>query len=137
MGSKTFTIEEANRLIPDLSRLFSKINEIRIKIGLIKESMNYAWQAKPEFPESQQKLAEKIQTLSQEVKKYVAEMQTVGCIVKDLDNYLVDFYSTVDGKPAFLCWKYGEERISYWHDVQAGNRNRIPLNPIRQEMNRI
>ena len=137
MQLKTFTIEEANKLIPDLSRLFEKINDVRVKVGLIKESMEYAGRSRPDFPEHPHKLVEKIQLLTQEVKKYVSEMQALGCIVKDIDNCLIDFYSTVDGKPAFLCWKYGEERISYWHDTEGGYRGRIPLNMVRQEINRM
>lgn len=133
MPLKTFTVEEASRLIPVISAIFDKITSIRVKMGLIRESVDYAGVAKPDFQESPQKLAERMKALTEEVKKHAAEVQAYGCILKDLDNYLVDFSSIVDGKPAFLCWRYGEDQIKYWHGQESGYTGRIPLTAIRQE----
>jgi hypothetical protein len=44
----------------------------------------------------------------------------LGVVVKDVNTGLVDFPSQRDGREVFLCWRYGEERVAYWHDLDAG-----------------
>ena len=40
---------------------------------------------------------------------------------------LVDFYGKLDGKEIFWCWKQGEERIEFWHDLETGYAGRQPI----------
>jgi hypothetical protein len=40
---------------------------------------------------------------------------------------LIDFPHWRDGREVYLCWKLGEERIDYWHDIDAGYDGRQPL----------
>jgi hypothetical protein len=57
----------------------------------------------------------------------VNRIQATGCVVKDLDEGLVDFPSLMKGEEVFLCWKLGEERILYWHGLEEGFAGRKPL----------
>lgn len=52
--------------------------------------------------------------------KYLAELLTMGVIVKDLRQGLVDFYSKYQGRDIHLCWKMGEKDISHWHEIEEG-----------------
>ena len=51
-------------------------------------------------------------------------IQSLGCLVKDLDVGLLDFPTLYRGEEVFLCWKLGEPRIGYWHGVAEGFRGR-------------
>ncbi len=31
-----------------------------------------------------------------------------------------DFYGRLEGRDVFWCWKVGEDKIEYWHDMEAG-----------------
>ncbi|MEW6240591.1 MAG: DUF2203 domain-containing protein [Chloroflexota bacterium] len=44
----------------------------------------------------------------------------MGIEVKDLTIGLVDFPALYDGRVVYLCWKYGEERVEFWHDLETG-----------------
>ena len=136
MTPKSFTLEEANSLVPAISQVFGKIMALRVKMNLIREALDYSGQAKLEFQEPPEKLNEKMSILAEELKKHASEIQSYGCFVKDLDHCLVDFFTVVDNKPLFLCWKYGEDKISYWHDTQSGARDRQPISMILQEVRR-
>ncbi len=57
----------------------------------------------------------------------VNKIQETGCLVKDLDEGLVDFPTLRKGEEVYLCWKLGEERIGYWHGIQEGFAGRKPL----------
>jgi len=50
-----------------------------------------------------------------------------GIVVRDLDQGLCDFPSERDGRVVYLCWRLGEERIAWWHDIHAGFAGRQPL----------
>jgi len=54
----------------------------------------------------------------------VKDIQDMGVLVKDVNVGLVDFPSFREGREVFLCWRYGEQEVSHWHDVDAGYRER-------------
>jgi hypothetical protein len=47
--------------------------------------------------------------------------------LKDLNIGLLDFLSLRGGREIYLCWRYGEAEICYWHDLDAGYGGRQPL----------
>ena len=63
----------------------------------------------------------------QHVKDAIAEIDSTGVQVKDLDIGLLDFPCEVDGHTVLLCWKLGEKSITHWHGVSEGfaGRKRI------------
>jgi hypothetical protein len=48
------------------------------------------------------------------------QIQDMGIEVKDLTTGLVDFPALYEGRVVYLCWRYGEERVEFWHEVEAG-----------------
>ena len=57
----------------------------------------------------------------------VHQVQDMGVLLKDLNIGLLDFPFLKDGHEIYLCWKYGEWDIAYWHEVEAGYAGRQPL----------
>ena len=47
-------------------------------------------------------------------------IQDMGIEVKDLSIGLIDFVAFHDGREVYLCWKYGEESVQFWHEIEAG-----------------
>src|SRR5690348_497188 len=68
-----------------------------------------------------------IETAHAELRETVARFTDQGVQVKDLDSGLIDFPALVDGEPALLCWRVGEDRIGFWHTVDGGFAGRRPL----------
>jgi hypothetical protein len=50
----------------------------------------------------------------------LGEITELGALPKDLDSGLVDFPARLDGKEIYLCWKFGEGKIEYWHSLTEG-----------------
>ncbi len=48
------------------------------------------------------------------------QIQDMGIEVKDLTIGLVDFPSLHEDRVVYLCWKYGEERVEFWHELEMG-----------------
>jgi hypothetical protein len=43
----------------------------------------------------------------------------MGIEVKDLTSGLIDFVALYEGREVYLCWKYGEDSIQFWHEIDA------------------
>jgi len=63
------------------------------------------------------------------------QVSSLGAVVKDTQTGLVDFYGTMDGRTVWLCWKYGEESITFFHELDTGFSGRKPIGPnVRQKL---
>ena len=63
----------------------------------------------------------------QRAKDALAEIDSIGVQVKDLDIGLLDFPCEVDGRTVLLCWKLGEASITHWHGTDEGFAGRKPV----------
>lgn len=55
------------------------------------------------------------------------KLQDMGIEVKDLTIGLIDFVAVRDGREIYLCWKYNEGRVQFWHEIEAGFAGRQPI----------
>jgi hypothetical protein len=62
-----------------------------------------------------------------ELQRALGELQAMEVVLRDLERGLIDFPAMRDGREVYLCWEIGEERIEFWHDVDAGYGGRKPL----------
>ena len=77
------------------------------------------------------------QRLARRVRRYRdgwKQVEQLGAVVKDPSTGLLDFYGRIDDRLVWLCWRYGEEEIGYYHELDAGFSGRKPLEPIRRRM---
>ena len=72
-------------------------------------------------------LREALEAAQQEATEILSEIASHGVQVKDPDTGLLDFPTIVEGEPALLCWRVGEERIEFWHTVEDGFAGRRPI----------
>ena len=133
MSSRTFTLDEAQELLPVLESLLrnsidgkkliesvdTEFQEVGQKVfvrGGMSLNVVYLARRKAERERSIQK-----------VKDAMAEIDAMGVQVKDLDIGLLDFPCEVDGQTVLLCWKLGEKAITHWHGVSEGFAGRKPV----------
>ena len=65
--------------------------------------------------------------LKHEIGRLIYRIESLGCVVKDIDLGLVDFPAMRDDEPIYLCWKLGEAAVNYWHGLDEGFALRKPL----------
>ncbi len=122
---KIFTLSEANQLIPHLAEYLNAVR--RAKAVLVKTkgeiqkasanaSLGGGCAAGPHY----------IRAL-EEISTNLHEIQEMGIHVKDLDKGLCDFPYFMEGRIVYLCWRLGEEEITWWHEVDVGFQGRQPL----------
>jgi hypothetical protein len=125
---RLFTPQEANELIPRLEvlmrelqleaqRLRSAVAEMaRADRALAGSDLGSLMDRNPKLRESANRMAE-----------IAAQIESFGCVLKDIEQGLVDFPFESEGETAFLCWQYGEPHVLAWHSQESGFANRQPL----------
>jgi len=133
MADRTFTLEEAQSLLPVLESLLraaldgkkliesvdAELQELAHRVflrgGLLVNVVHTA-----------RRKAEREKAI-QRVKDALAEIDATGVQVKDFDIGLLDFPCQVDGHTVLLCWKLGEPGITHWHSTSEGFAGRKPI----------
>ena len=132
MEKKYFTLEEAQIFLPKVEKLVKKMMQIKAAIHAI-SSIDIAYYDEQEDLVGFAKSNREYHRLSHTFYRTLEELSKVGCIVKDLDFGLVDFYSRYNGEDILLCWKFGEPDILYWHSMEDGYAGRKPIEELKSE----
>ncbi|MFA4820171.1 MAG: DUF2203 domain-containing protein [Candidatus Aenigmatarchaeota archaeon] len=136
---KTFTIDEVNQLLPSLSNKLRDVlflNERIKSLGYDMENLVSIWgndlmeKGHTDYEYYFWMISER-EKIFQQLTKNVGDIQALGCIIKDIDNGLVDFYYDNEGELVFLCWKYGEDKIRHWHTIDTGFQDRRDVKKLK------
>lgn len=121
---KLFSIEEANALLPELKKLWRKIDSARNTMQrLAPEAKRASEQAGGGGSVYGLQYVNALTDLMASAQQIV----DLGVEIKDLDKGLCDFPHLRDGQVVLLCWLKGEDRVEWWHDTDAGFAGRQPL----------
>ncbi len=130
---KTFTLEEAQSLLPVLESLLKRAIEGKqaaeqVESGLAELARRIFLSGGMRVDVgSVAKQRAELETHLVRVRESIAEIDSIGVQVKDLDGGLLDFPCSLDGQTVLLCWRMGEPAIEHWHTVEAGFQGRQPL----------
>ncbi len=131
--SKIFTLQEAERLVPIVKEWLqraieskSKVETVERELQGISERINLLGGSKIN-PAAVLELKRATDEALRTLRDVVGQIEASGCLVKDLDSGLVDFPALLGDEEVYLCWKLGEDSISYWHRVEEGFAGRKPI----------
>ena len=125
---KLFSEEEANELIPRLEILMRQLQmqatSLRARIDeLSVDDPSILHSAMSEivgrYPE--------LRSFATNMADAASQIESFGCILKDIDLGLIDFPYDAGDDIDFLCWQFGESRVVAWHSVDSGFSERQPL----------
>jgi hypothetical protein len=60
----------------------------------------------------------------------IRDLEAMGIAIKDIDEGIIDFPSLYHGRVIYLCFRLGEERIGFWHEISTGFSGRRPISEI-------
>ncbi len=130
---KTFTLEQAHKLLPVLKSLLKRsmegkqvIDRAEKELQDLKHRILLSGGLSVDIAAVARRRAERDKAL-QDTKDAIAEINSIGVQVKDLDLGLLDFPCAVDDEIVLLCWKYGEQKIQFWHGQEEGFKGRKPI----------
>jgi hypothetical protein len=130
---KTFSLEEAQTLVPVLESLMKHSMEAKNTAETIAQELQQLSQRiflnggmLVRIAEVARQRAQHDKAV-QQIKDTLAEIDSIGVQVKDLDTGLLDFPYRLGDEIVLLCWKMGETEIQHWHTMEAGFSGRQPV----------
>jgi hypothetical protein len=130
---KTFTLEEAQSLLPVVESLLKRALEGKRAAQVVEDQISelgrriYLTGGMRVDVAAVSKQRAEMEEHLQRVRESIAEIDSIGVQVKDLDTGLLDFPCKVDDQVVLLCWRMGESAIEHWHTVDDGFKGRKPL----------
>jgi len=132
--NKIFSVEEANRLIPFLEQAVGSLASIAREVASLQNEVQVLGAIESSGATSRnldvRALREKearCARLFEEFRTGLNDLASRGCILRDLDLGLVDFYTMAKDQVVCLCWRSGEPRVTHWHATGEGFSGRRPL----------
>ena len=154
MPTRYFTVAEANDLVPRLEAGFHRILRLRVQLRTLADQLERLGQPlaaedsqaralrrhappgplhgamhdestvdSPEIARRRGHARALVEMMSEEL----SGIEALGVEVKDLDTGLCDFTAHRDGRDVLLCWRLGEKRVGWWHELHTGVAGRQPL----------
>jgi hypothetical protein len=121
-----FTVAEANALLPvlrpqveQLMRTWRRLSETHDQVLAILES-------KPRDDVGGGVLAQAAADIIR-AQDTMMSIHALGAELKDPATGLLDFPALRNGIVVYLCWRYGEPRVAFWHPIETGFAGRQPI----------
>jgi hypothetical protein len=118
-GKKYFSVAEANRALPYVTRIVDDVVDIYDQIVTLRRKLE-------RYPDTIESIdAERAYEQAMDrLSGLVDELHDVGVELKDFEKGLVDFPALHDDREVLLCWHKGEAKVNHWHEVDAGAAGR-------------
>ena len=123
-GERRYTLAEASALIGPLGEL---IEELRAARAVIADGELAARLARHAPGNGGGADGRRFGEAALRFSRGLAQLERWNVIVRDLDTGICDFPARRGDRDVFLCWRVGEERIGWWHELEAGFQGRRPL----------
>jgi hypothetical protein len=130
---KTFSLDEAQSLLPILESLLRRAIDAKASASLVEEELQMLSQniflsggmLVDVAAAARKRMAQRASI--QQAQDAIQEIDSIGVQVKDIDKGLLDFPFQIGEQIVLLCWQLGEKKIEFWHTVEAGFQGRQPL----------
>jgi len=134
MATRFFSLREANALLSTLQEEFTRARQLRDDLMGVQQKLQEAGRGidgpdveiDPEAPLPVQRLQGRAVQIIGKLRDILRDVAELGVEVKAADG-LVDFRSRLHGRTVLLCWKYGEDRVEFFHELDDGFAGRRPL----------
>lgn len=140
--ARFYSLDDANALVPDLTMVVGRLRDEREELvglrdayrdregQLVGELIAQAPEAEPETdgddPELR-RLRLRMRGIVDQMQADVAWLDDRSLVLRDISSGLLDFPALVSGRQVWLCWRLGEDGVTFWHSQDEGFAGRRPL----------
>jgi hypothetical protein len=128
-----FTRSDAELLLPRVKQSLEVAMALKMELQKAEQSLQGAVQritlagGSLMDPEKMSLMRRRRDWSARQLRTALEQIQETGCQVKDLDVGLLDFPTRYRGAEVLLCWRFGEDRIDFWHGLEEGFGGRKPI----------
>ncbi len=121
-----FTTNDANQILPEVIKKFENALKKKNEVSKLEQKLQRILETTNKFDEYIP-LKQKLNTAITQFYKSSEILEKTGVVIKSIDQGLLDFPSKKFDEDVWLCWKYGETEIKFWHDKDSGFLGRKPI----------
>jgi hypothetical protein len=121
-----FTANEANKSLPDVIKKFEYSLAQKNEVTKLEQQLQLNLSTTNSF-EEYVTLKQKLNSTITKFYESVEILENTGVVVKSIEQGLLDFPSKRFDEEVWLCWKYGETEIKFWHEKDSGFMGRKPI----------
>ena len=121
-----FTTNEANAALPDVIKKYEYALAKQTEVRKLEQQLQMVVSTTNSF-EEYVTLKQKLNTMITKFYESVEILESTGVVVKSIEQGLLDFPAKRFDEEVWLCWKYGETEIKFWHEKDSGFMGRKPI----------
>lgn len=128
-----FTIASANQMLPEITDKFKKVLKQKDEVVRIEQELEASFVIANTF-ETYVTLKQKLNSAVTKLYHIIEDLESAGVVIKSVDDGLLDFPSQRFNEEVWLCWKYGETEIKFWHEKESGFSGRKPISVSNESL---
>ena len=128
-----FSITQANEILPTVIKKFELVNTKKNDLHKIEQQLQVSLTTTNNFKEYVT-LKQKLNSAITQFYQAIEDLESTGVVVKSIDEGLLDFPSKRFDEEVWLCWKYGETEIKFWHEKDSGFQGRKPISVSNESL---
>jgi len=128
-----FSITDANKILPTVIKKFNYSKMLKNEIIKIEQQIGSDFTSKTsveDYTILKQKLNRKVTEFYQSIE----DLESLGVVLKGLEQGLLDFPAKRFDEEIWLCWKEGETEIKFWHEKNSGFMGRKPISVSNESL---
>lgn len=127
--TRFYSIDQADARLPDLTALLDKLRADRGEVATARDELERfrTTNGNADHADELKAREERIRALVYRMERYVSQLVAWDITLRDIETGLVDFPALVNGRQVCLCWRLGEAKVGFWHELDAGFAGRRPL----------
>ncbi len=121
-----YDIDRANAALPEVREVLELLRSQRTELVRRRDELRFA-EADPAAVEDRRLAAARIQAIIDQMQASVERLDAQGILLRDIQSGLIDFPALASGRQICLCWRLGEDRVEWWHELSSGYAGRRRL----------
>jgi hypothetical protein len=136
--ARRYTVDEVDALVPELARRFETVMGLRSQLKALytrlEDNGHPPGQTVPDGVAAAVIRDRAVfDGMAEALRDEVSAIVATGCVIRDIEIGLVDWLgATDDGHEVWLCWRYGEHALGWFHELDTGFSGRRPIAELRR-----
>ena len=131
--TRYFSISDANKILPSVIKKFNYSKMLQNEIIKMEKQMSLGLTSKTSMKDYII-LKQKLNTKVTEFYQSIEDLESLGVVLKGLEQGLLDFPAKRFDEEIWLCWKEGETEIKFWHEKDSGFMGRKPISVSNESL---
>lgn len=134
--ARRYSVDEVNEALPSVAARFAAVMQLRSQLKTIYAALEEAGHppgqdAPPDATAKVLRDRAVFDGMAEALREQVAAINATGCVIRDIEIGLCDWRGDHEGREVWLCWRYGEAALGWFHELDTGFAGRRPVTELR------